>query len=253
MDDPARLSLILAGVQKAGTSSLFGYLADHPALVAPSRKELHFFDDERIDWSAPDYGQIDAAFPPADGRLRFEATPIYLFWPQALERIQRYNPDIRLILVFRDPIDRAWSHWRMELTRGDEHRAFSDAIRAVPIGEFGLRHHSYVARGLYGAQVQHALTLFERDQVLMLTAEELWHERLDVLARVADFVGISGFEAPAARRDNAGKPMGDVPATDADYLRSTYAEDMVLFAGLSGLATGGWRVNALPPGAGAGR
>lgn len=253
MDDPARLSLIIAGVQKAGTSSLFGYLADHPALAAPSRKELHFFDNERIDWSAPDYGQIEAAFPPADDRLRFEATPIYLFWPQALERIKRYNPDIRLILVFRDPIDRAWSHWRMELTRGDEHRAFSDAIRAVPIGEFGLRHHSYVARGLYGAQLRHALTLFERDQVLMLTADELWHERVDVLARVAAFAGIDDFEAPAARRDNAGEPMGDVPAPDAAHLRATYAEDMALFAGLSDLATGDWRVNMPPSGTGAGR
>ena len=92
----SRLGLIVGGVQKAGTTSLFGYLQDHPSLLAPSVKELHFFDDETLDWASSDYASLDSFFPADVAGLRFEITPVYLFWPPALERIRAYNPDIKL-------------------------------------------------------------------------------------------------------------------------------------------------------------
>ena len=235
-----RLGAIIAGVQKAGTSSLFGYLAQHPDLAAPRCKELHYFDDEGIDWSAPGHDRLHAHFPAADERLRFEATPIYSFWPDALARIRHYNPDIRLILIFRDPIARAWSHWRMERQRGDETRSFSDAIRATPSDEAGWRHHSYVARGFYGEQLQRALALFARAQLLLLRDTDLAQDHAAVLERVAGFLGIGAFPGLAPRRDNEGAPMGEMPAGDRDYLREVYREDTALFAALSGLDVGDW-------------
>jgi hypothetical protein len=235
-----RLELIVGGVQKAGTSSLFGYLAAHPGLAPPVRKELHFFDDERIDWSAPDYSALEAAFAAEEGGLRFEATPIYLFWPRALERIQRYNPAVKLIFVFREPVARAWSHWRMERKRGQETRPFSDAIRSAPVGASGLRHHSYVARGLYAQQLERALMIFDPGQMLLLTADELMADPRGALARIAAFLRIAPFPDMLPRRENVGVPMGEVPAVDAAYLRAVYRADTARFAALSGLAIDNW-------------
>src|SRR5580698_9894961 len=121
---------IIAGVQKGGTTSLFRYLQNHPQLQPPQQKELHFFDEESIDWSKPDYQLLHNAFGPADEKRKaFEATPIYLFWPPALSRIKSYNPGIKLIFLFRDPIERAWSNWKMEIVRGRETLPFTVAIR----------------------------------------------------------------------------------------------------------------------------
>ncbi|RYG21799.1 MAG: sulfotransferase, partial [Burkholderiales bacterium] len=106
------VNFIVVGVQKAGTTALFDYLGDSPAVALSKVKEVHFFDDETVDWAKPDYGPYHAQFETADPiALRGEATPIYLYWPHSLERIAAYNPDIRLIVMLRDPVERAWSHW----------------------------------------------------------------------------------------------------------------------------------------------
>jgi hypothetical protein len=94
----------------------------------------------------------------------------------SLERIAAYNPRMRLILIFRDPIERAWSHWKMEYARGAETESFAWSIRdgrsRVDAGSVraGLhRVYSYVERGFYGAQVERLLALFPREQVLFLS------------------------------------------------------------------------------------
>lgn len=114
MSADARVSFLIAGVQKGGTTALFRYLeALGPVAMAPV-KETHFFDDEKsVDWAAPDYAAYHAQFPAFDGRPRGEATPIYIYWPHSLARIARYNPAMKLILLFRDPVERAWSQWNL--------------------------------------------------------------------------------------------------------------------------------------------
>ncbi|ESZ37776.1 sulfotransferase family protein [Mesorhizobium sp. L2C066B000] len=109
------MGFIVGGVQKSGTTSLFGYLSQHPQLATPSVKEMHFFDDETQNWTEPDYRKLGSFFSDDAGRgIGFDVTPIYLFWPPSLERIKRYNPAIKLVFIFRDPIERAWSQcvWR---------------------------------------------------------------------------------------------------------------------------------------------
>ena len=90
--DHRKVAFIVAGVQKGGTTALFDYLGEEPALSLAREKEVHFFDDEDQDWAAPDYGAYHAHFAAPDGRQRGEATPIYLYWPGSLERIAAYNP-----------------------------------------------------------------------------------------------------------------------------------------------------------------
>src|SRR5215203_1796439 len=153
------VSFLIAGVQKAGTTALFEYMRDNPAIGLPAAKELHFFDNETdIDWSRPDYGAYHRFFP-SEPACRGEATPIYIYWPNSLERIKDYNPEMKLVLLFRDPVSRAWSHWKMEYARGAETEPFSWCIRQGRGRVAGDRDtpgfhrvYSYVERGFYGRQ-----------------------------------------------------------------------------------------------------
>ena len=245
-EDP-RVAFIVAGVQKAGTTALFDYLGEEPGVAMATTKEVHFFDDEARDWADPDYGAYHADFPPADGRPRGEATPIYLYWPNSLERIAAYNPGIRLIVLLRDPVARAWSHWRMETARGAETQPFAWCIRdgrqrlfdAEPWGYH--REYSYVERGFYGEQVERLLGLFPRDQLLILRAEELWADPGAALAAVRGFLGLAGGAAPTRREVHVGRegPPGSEP-TEADvaYLRGVYAHDQDRLARLTGVRYG---------------
>src|SRR5688500_16151686 len=103
MDAASRIDFIVAGVQKAGTTALYDYLSEDPAIGLSRVKEVHFFDDESRNWAAADYGPYHAQFDWERPAIRGEATPIYAYWPDALERIARYNPAMRLVLLLRDP------------------------------------------------------------------------------------------------------------------------------------------------------
>lgn len=237
-----KVGLFIAGGQKCGTTSLHAYLARHPEICA-GPKELHFFDDEGVDWARPDHGVYEARF---DGPgMRVDATPIYAFWPRAMERIAQYNPAARLILLFRDPVERAWSQWCMEYARGDETMPFARAIREeqrrIAQGEAAMRHHSYVIRGAYGMQVARAMALFPRRQLLFIESAELARDPAGVLARVAAFAGVAPFGAVEPLRYNARAEM-DYPAppdaADVAYIKQRLAHDRALLERLTGIGGG---------------
>lgn len=244
MASSPRVNFIIAGVQKGGTTALFDYLQDYPDLALPTTKELHFFDDETQDWNCPDYDVYHAAFPEVAGRPCGEATPIYTYWPNSLERIAAYNPAMKLIVVFRDPVQRAWSHWRMEYARGVETHPFDWCIRdgrqrlfdAEPWGHH--REFSYVERGFYGEQMERVFSLFPREQVLTLRSDDLRAEPAAALSRVRDFLGLPLAPTPTPREVHVGREM-DYPSrlttADVDHLRQVYARDAERLAALTGL------------------
>jgi hypothetical protein len=249
MAGQAGVGFLVAGVQKGGTTALFDYLAEHPSLALPAIKEAHFFDDESggVDWAAPDYAAYHALFAgAAPGALWGEATPIYLYWPASLERIAAYNPAMRFILLFRDPVERAWSHWRMERARGAEPLGFSDCIRqgrarvtrGDPAAPGHHRVHSYVERGFYGAQLQRLLTRFPREQVLCLRSADLAAGPEEILGQVCDFLHIGRFASVRPRQSHVGVTIDNQKTMNADdrtYLEAVYEQDMNLFRKLSGL------------------
>lgn len=243
-----RIDFIIAGAQKAGTTALFDYLQDHPSVGLSDLKEVHFFDDEGQDWSAPDYDAYHAHFDLADtSRVWGEATPIYLYWKDSLARIRAYNPAIRLIVLLRDPVERAFSHWKMEFARGVETHPFDWCIRAGRQRLFAAepwgfhREFSYVERGYYGAQIEHLLTLFPAHQLLVLRAEDLEAKPGPVLDQISSFLGVPAQPPPAPRRVHVGKDLAypsQLTAVDRDFLRRLYAPDMARLAALSGIAFG---------------
>lgn len=247
-----QVGVFIGGVQKAGTTSLHSYFAEHPSLLAPDRKETHFFDDETgIDWSRPDYDRdFHRRFYGSFGtdRIAYEATPITFFWPPSIGRIMEYNPAAKFIFLFRDPVERAFSHWSMEFDRGAESLSFSRAIRAgrdrlrsVPRLHPDQRTYSYVERGFYAAQLERALSLVPLEQIRMFSSRELACEPARTLAAIAEFLCIPPFPNAQKRKAFVGSSSGrTMPVDDSSYLKAIFAEDAARFSAMSGLDTTSW-------------
>ena len=247
MTPPPRVTFMIVGVQKGGTTALFDYLGDDPDIALSDTKEVHFFDEDTHDWARPDYTDYHAHFPAADRRPCGEATPIYSYWPNSLERIRAYNPAMKLIVVLRDPVERAWSHWRMEYSRGAETEPFAWCIRqgrqrlfaADPWGHH--REYSYVERGFYGAQMERLFALYPRNQVLVLTSEGLRGAPAATLDRVRRFLGLSPGAAPAPRDVHVGMDMAYpsvLTAEDIEHLRRVYETDNQCLKDMTGISFG---------------
>jgi hypothetical protein len=195
-----RLDFLIAGAQKSGTTTLRHLLAKNWEVVTMSRGgELHFFDNERIDWDNPDYDAYHTHFftantPTNPGRKRGESTPIYLYWRPSISRIHAYNPDIQLIILLRNPMLRAFSQWSMERNRNRETLTFAEAIRSEE-ERCALRHplqdprHSYLDRGRYFEQLKRVYSFFPPEQVLAIKAEEFFQTPDASLDRIGSFLG----------------------------------------------------------------
>lgn len=216
---------IIIGAQKAGTTSLFTYLSAHPQVRPAIRKEVHYFDTN--------YGRGDlwyrAMFPTsrslqaASGprRITGEASPYYLFHPLAAERAAQHVPDARLIVLLRDPVVRAWSHYQHEVAAGREVLSFADALDAEPDRLAGAadairagrsdaaaerhRNFSYVARGRYSEQIRTWFRHFPRDAFLFLDADRMFHHPAGAWISTTRFLEIDAEPEPEFVVHNRGR------------------------------------------------
>ncbi len=236
-------TFLIIGAQKAGTTSLLEYLNEHPEVGAPATKEVHYFDhhsERPAAWYRSHF--------PRRGSCRHsgEATPYYLFHPAAPERVRAALPDVRLIVLLRDPVERAYSHHNHEQVLGFEELGFSDALEREPerlAGEearlradpayrsFSHQHHSYVARGLYAAQLERWLALFPREQLLVLASERLFGDPAGTLHEVQRWLGLEEH-TPAALTPRNARSYAPIDAALRDELRARFADDGARLRGL---------------------
>ncbi|WP_210209042.1 sulfotransferase family protein [Roseiarcus fermentans] len=243
------VDFFICGVQKGGTTALDSFLRRHPDIEMAKIKETHFFDDESVDWTHPDYDKLHAWFD-ADRsrRLRGEATPIYSYWPNAMERLRAYNPSAKLIVALRHPVLRALSHWRMETARGAETLSFAEAIRPpararVRAAANGAhRVFSYVERGFYAPQVERLLDLFPDGQVLFLRTDAMWRDLPATLNAIHAFLGLDAGPAVERRRVVAIETDKSAPlaSADAERLCELYAQDIERTQARTGLDLSDW-------------
>lgn len=197
-----RVNFVVAGAQKAGTSALRHYLLQHPQIGLSRPPETHFFS--RLYKQEPAGNLYQGYHDLFDdvalaARMTGDVTPIYIWMNGCLERIQAYNPAMKIIIILRDPVARAYSQWAMEYERGTEKLVFSRAlleeIRETPLGrQDPVR--SYLSRGFYSKQIRRLFGLFPRDQCLILCHEDLRHAHADTLHRVHEFLGVDAVPAP---------------------------------------------------------
>lgn len=199
------MNFVIAGAQKAGTTALATFLGEHPEICIADKKEVHLFDDQDYsrEWTPE---AIDRRYAEACGNysgqpLVGEATPIYLYWPHIAGELHRYNPEMRLIVLLRDPVERAISHHRMERARGNERLSLLPALliesyrlrrdRGNHALDSAWRRHSYQDRGFYARQLQNLFRVFARDRVLVLNADALMNDHATTLRRVYAFLGVT--------------------------------------------------------------
>lgn len=218
----------------------------NPEIGMPRGKESYFFFSPKVDWNNPDYEPLHERFVRRRPTTKIygEATPNTIFLEKSHERIYRYNPDIKLIILFRDPIDRAFSQWRMFRYRRIETLSFSDAIRtgrerpAMSDPESGrYKRYSYVERGFYHAQLTNLLRFFPREQLLLLQTEDLRHAPEATLGRVSEFLGVADtWPEVHERKSLSGPETGErISAEDHAHLREVFAEDHRRFVEATGL------------------
>jgi hypothetical protein len=220
------LAFMIIGVQKGGTTALSHFLAQHPDIGMATTKEVHLFDAPDFDpaWSV---AEINERYQPyflgmEQRPILGEATPIYIAWQEIIPEIKRYNPQLKVIVLLRDPVERALSQYAMEFVRNNEARPLwlalllegarlhRDKSRA-PLG--ARRCHSYRTRGEYVEQLEHLRRHFPDKQILVIDNTELIGQHDQTLVRVYDFLGVPVVDLPASERvfsgdyDRARYPM----------------------------------------------
>lgn len=251
LTNPLRLlpDFLIIGAQKAGTTSLFNYLAQHSCVLPPrgkrskdgaivaGNKELHYFDRQfergirwyRSHFRLPKYFQFSNKF------ITGEATPDYISHPHAPKRVAELIPQVKLIVLLRNPVDRAYSHYvhnvtgRVKETRpvkeaifADEQMIEAELTRMLKDNEYKSSfydRYSYLYRGIYVQQIRHWLNTFTRNQLLILRSEDLFNDPEEIYRETLQFLGLPDEQLEEYKVFNPQKSSNRVkiaPQMDAD-------------------------------------
>ena len=242
-----RVGFLIAGVSKAGTSSLYYLLQQHTNIGLSVVKEVKFFNDITVDWCNPNYNLYHRYFPCMLGKIIWgEATPGYIYWPEALERIKVYNPDMRLIFLFRDPIERAYSSWCHNKRAGRrEPLTFAEAIRSgrarVTSGRGAF---SYVEKRFYARHLSRALKLFPKANILTLESQQLLEVSL-LMGKINPFLGLGTTNQTFTpvhknKRSQRAKNWSPPSAADVKLLAELFAPELEKFSNIVDFSIGHW-------------
>ncbi|MGH9436880.1 MAG: sulfotransferase domain-containing protein, partial [Terriglobia bacterium] len=233
---------IIIGAQKAGTTSLFSYLRQHPQLLPSCVKEIHFFDgglNPNIDNFGKGQAWYRAHFPlrknlGADQKT-FEASPLYIFNPLAPRRIFELIPEVKIIALLRNPTERAISDYFHE-RRGNreslpiyealqqEDKRLESVINSKDFKNSVFIRHSYKSRGLYKEQLERYLGFFPRQRILLLGSEKFFADPNEALRRVFEFVEVEPeFKVKNLKPRNVSNASRSEVAADVyEYLDSYF-------------------------------
>lgn len=223
---PYRLepTFLIVGAQRCGTTSMFKTLAQHPDVASPFlRKGIHYFDKNYArpwEWYRGHFPIEASSRARRRGRRVHtgESSPYYMFHPHAIARIAGDLPDVRLLMLVRDPVERAYSAHAHEYARGFETLRFEEAIAAEPARladvEAQLRsdaaqermvfqHNAYLARGRYIEQIERIVDLVGAERLHVVDSGDFFADPGPVFTRVEDFLGLAHADGIAFERHNA--------------------------------------------------
>jgi hypothetical protein len=190
------VDFVVIGVQKAGTSSLYRYLHAHSHVAMATKSELEFFSNDRNFSLGLDH--YSSFFPEGDdGMLRGEVSPAFLRSPDAAVRLLEVAPRAKLVAVLRDPTERAFSAWKMQITKGSETCDFASAV---------ARTDHYLDFGRYGSQLTRVIEVFPREQLLVMFFDDLVERASDFFGELCSFLGIPVEDHGPIRENPGGMP-----------------------------------------------
>lgn len=250
-----RLDFIVPGAQKSGTTALHYFLKQNPQIALPDRQEMHFFDDEDIFSQQPvDYELLHRHFRKRPVRLlpvrlglAGEVTPSYLYWKPAMERIWNYNPQIKLIILLRNPTDRAFAHWNMQQFKGREPLDFLDALKeepsriAQPIS-VESRRFAYLDRGFYSNQLERVFRFFPRRQVKMVKFEDFRDRKQETLDGIFEFLGVKALRGVRDKDRNVVPYERAMTNEERKYLFGVFSEEIATLEQMLGWDLSDWKV-----------
>lgn len=239
---------LVVGTKRGGTTSLWNNLLRHPEVAGlfpqnRGRKSTdHYFEagGSSLRWYRshfPTRRQVRHNERLGLGLVAGEASPYYMYGPHCLESAARDFPDVKVIMLLRDPVERAYSHFQERRKQGTEPLDFEAALAAEPLRlapdesrwlhdpayySAVHDHMSYRSRGVYLPQVRRALEVFPRDQVLIMRSEDFYSGYQQAFDRVCGFLGVTGWDLQHPEHHNRIPRSPMAPETRAE-LRDFYA------------------------------
>lgn len=207
------IDFLVIGAQRGGTQSFYKYLLQHHAVVPATKPDIQFFDlhfEQGWDWYLRHFPLLNGYYGPnrISGHITGEASPLYFHHPLAAERIKHHLPHAKLIVLLRNPTDRAYSHYRQAVRLGKETLSFLMALKMeAKRSEKGLQRirenpriyaernvaHAYIGHGLYAPQIRRWLSYFPREQLLFIRSEDFFADPLPQVEAAYAFLGLSGY------------------------------------------------------------
>jgi hypothetical protein len=228
-------SAVVIGAQKAGTTQLYSYVTTHPRVFPASHKEINYFTthvNRPVDWYRSHFPLRRSMA--AVGGLSIDASPSYMPVPQALRSMHAVLPQAKIIAILRDPVSRAFSHYQHAKTRGREPRSFEQAVEdelrddqfpprlGIALAPDAGPLLGYVARGYYALQLELALALYPREQVLIIDSGDLFRDTGATCQRVFAFLGVEPHAVQPGKVYNRGYYKETVDPRVAERLREHF-------------------------------
>lgn len=232
---------IILGAQKSGTTSLYKYLSSHSQVIPPARKEIHFFDNNfhrGVNWYRSHFPQ--SLEKRLRGSITGEASPYYLYHPHAPRRIANVVPDVKLIILLRNPVDRAISHYwhevnhceaedlaMMEAMKREEERLAAEK-KSLENGNidysYAHQHYSYKDRGKYLDQICLYLKYFSREQIKITKSSVFFDDTQRAVDEIVDYLGLRREQIKDLEPSNTGSYRKRIDSTARDYLEDYFRE-----------------------------
>jgi lipopolysaccharide transport system ATP-binding protein len=221
---------LVIGAARSGTSFLYRNLRRHPALRSAQHKELHFFDSTRYRLGM---GWYRRQFPLRTQKLRAylagqpfrtgEATPSYLWHPEAADRVARHLPRVQLLALLRHPAERAYSHWAYAKGRGADLPPFDDVVEHELAMGVDASDTGFLARGIYVDQLERWRRHFPDERMLILHSQRLFRDPSPTWEQVLRFLELPLTPLPSPEARNAAAMDESMSVRARERLESFYA------------------------------
>ena len=218
---------LIIGAEKSGTTSLYDYIIQHPSVFPSMVKEVEFFENK----FSKEICFYKSNFPTKLSKFYFEklkkikfftgeATPTYFFYPHAPNRVAKFLPQVKLIIILRNPVDRAYSNYNHSIRGKTEKLSFEEAIKSekdrlnpeLSLIEkddtylsYSLRHHAYLLKGIYLKHIEMWQKYFDKENFFIFSTEELQNNPNKIVNEVFSFLELEKYDIVNLKKLNTGK------------------------------------------------